>query len=87
MSFDDIITFIVGEINMRVYQILSGELNNFDPEDQTLEGYSKVRQGMTKADCPAYERPCPYPKNTAGHLGNSFDPSMDKLIEGFNKNC
>ena len=40
---------------------------------------------MTKVDRPAYERPCP--ENTAGHLDDSFDPIMDKVIEGFNINC
>jgi hypothetical protein len=30
ISFDDIIAFIVGKINMRVYQISSGELTDFN---------------------------------------------------------
>ena len=52
--FDGIIAFIVGEISMRVYQMLSGELNDFDLRDGTLEGYSKARQDTTNADRPAY---------------------------------
>ena len=35
-SFDDIISFLVGEINMRIYLILAGELSDFDLMDETV---------------------------------------------------
>ena len=35
-SFDDIIASLVGEINMRVYQISAGELSDFDRTDETM---------------------------------------------------
>ena len=83
-SFNDIIAFLEGEITMRVYQILSGELPDFDLPDETVEGYKKVRKAMTNADRPSYKRPCP--PNTVGHPADTLDPIIRKTVDDMNEN-
>ena len=43
-SFNDIIAFVVGEINVRVYQILAGELSDFDLMDETVQATEKLER-------------------------------------------
>ena len=84
ITFDDIVGFLKGEIHMRILQISSKELRDFNKEASTLEGYEKVRKAMSKADRPAHKRPSPM--GTAGLPADTFDPTMIKVIVDMNEN-
>ena len=84
VGFANIIQFLIGEITMRLYRVSSRELSDFKLQKTTLEGYSKVRKAMTKADRPASKRPCA--PGTAGHPADTFDPIMQKVVDSLNDN-
>ena len=78
-SFQDIITFLRGEIRMRLYNCSALELCDFGFSTNDFTRFERVRKALTKADRPASERDDSMP-------AYSFDPLIRKIIDSCNEN-
>ena len=81
-SFNDIISFILCEKKMRLYNASASELKEYGVSKEHYEQFRRVRIALSKADVPFYKRPV---HEGARAPANTFDPVIAEGIEECNK--